>query len=148
MLIANLEHVSFYTTSVPERIEMDDNLEKVGLLYGPQRGQQYLFSGRVEVIRNVKGRLLFYIWKTTGEFVGLVRYETVLFCDGRKCIELNGGENFKTVHYLDEERFFIFVEFDENEGIPIYVMFRMEVCPGDEDIVNELINDIIYTSEY
>lgn len=148
MKIANLEHVSFYTTSVPERIDNEYALEKVGILYGPQRGQQYLFSGRVEVLKDKKGSIRLCIWKTTGEFVGFVRYGTVLFSDGRECTDLSSGISFKTVHYLDEERFFIYVDYEEIDGIPIYVMFRMDLCPGDEDILNELVgiqNDYIYT---
>ncbi|KAG0688661.1 hypothetical protein C6P40_000699 [Pichia californica] len=127
-----------------------DNLEKVlcidnrpiSLNFG-NFGSSYLFSGILEIHSVEKtcssdGGVLFnglqiVIKKYTGELVGIIEYD-YLFCNGFKCIDLNISSNniIKTIHQLQDEKYHIYLNYDNNDKIAM----RMELCPGDEDILN------------
>lgn len=130
--ITSLKNVSFYKVSVPVKSFSDE--ECVSVQHGRQMGQKYLFSGRVDVFRDCYEEIRIHIWKNTGELVGLVFFGDLKCSNGKNYVDINQGVNIKTVHYLKEEQYFVYVSYNED-----YVLLRMDVCPGDEEILNGLL---------
>lgn len=115
-----------------------------------QHGSGYLFSGEVEVHRinsipttglddcGILGYgLQIIIRKYTGELVGEVIYDYV-YCGGYKCVDLNSGKIIKTIHQIkNDEKYHIYLNYEGDEKIEL----QMELCPGDEDILEGFLKD-------
>jgi hypothetical protein len=95
----------------------------------------YLFSGKLEV-HVVEDQLFFVIKKYTGEWAGTIKYGCVRDeMQTRRMVDLRRRKVIKTVSHVKEERYFVYV----NYGAGKYVALKMELCPGDEIIMEELI---------
>lgn len=95
----------------------------------------YLFSGKLEV-HVVEDQLFFVIKKYTGEWAGTIKYGCVRDeMQMRRMVDLRRRKVIKTVSHVKEERYFVYV----NYGAGKYVALKMELCPGDEIIMEELI---------
>lgn len=103
-------------------------------------GSGYLFSGHVEIHRVGEGEsrslepgLRLVIRKYTGEWVGTVIYGDVV-SRGRRFVDVERKEVIRSVYHIRDEKYLVYVNYGED-----YVVLRMELCPGDEDILGEII---------
>ena len=100
-----------------------------------QQHPLYLFSGKLEV-HVVEDQLFFVIKKYTGEWAGTIKYGCVRDeMQTRRMVDLRRRKVIKTVSHVKEERYFVYV----NYGAGKYVALKMELCPGDEIIMEKLI---------
>lgn len=115
-----------------------------------QHRSGYLFSGTVEIHQinpihitdlddsgSLGYGLQIVVRKYTGELVGEVTYDYV-YCGGYKCLDLNNGKIIKTIHQIkNDEKYHIYLNYEGNEKIEL----QMELCPGDEDILERFLKD-------
>lgn len=112
-------------------------------------GSNYLFSGKIEIhkIKSIKSTdggilkdgLILNIKNYTGELVGTINYD-YLYCNGIKCIDLSNKNSIKfikTINQLKDEIFEIYVNYENNDKI----VLKMELCPGDEEILNNCLKN-------
>lgn len=96
-------------------------------------GPTYLFTGKLEA--HVIGEQLVFVIRTyTGEWVGNIKYGCVLD-GGRRVIDLRRRKIIRTVSHVKYERYFVYLDY----GGGRYVALKMELCPGDEELLEELI---------
>lgn len=105
----------------------------------------YLFSGQIEIRRVdcapsqdgvLTEGLEVVIKKYTGEWVGTIVYDYV-YCGGKKCYDMAHRKLVKTVHHLEDEQYHVYVNYEADRKI----VLRMEVCPGDEEVLQRCLQD-------
>lgn len=147
-----------YSEITSETNENEESVVSVSFDMQPSKlhGSGYLFCGQIELHkvsatesiedengnRSIIPGLRLVIKKYTGEWAGTVVYDYVNV-NGLKCIDNDRNCIIRTIHHIQEEKYFVYVNYGDNK-----VVLHMELCPGDEEILNKCLKEYERDARY
>lgn len=131
-LLCSLSMASFFRGYVPETVRLKYKDEQMIAVHFKRRSG-YLFSGTLDLYDD-GGEYKLVIRNYQGEWAGTVVFADMR-SDGLRCFDMQRNSIIKTLYQLKDEEYVVYVKVGEDE----YVMMHMELCPGDEEILERVL---------